>query len=140
MARLAGEDLRDLPELRDLFVAAGRLPRAANQMHQLLHAAIRVRGARPDAALGADELQRLRQPLQVIWGEDDPFGPPTIGRRMVDLVSDGEFHLVRGGHGPWFSHADEIGPLLARFLSAHRPLTDGSRDPSTRTGRNPATS
>jgi pimeloyl-ACP methyl ester carboxylesterase len=123
-AAIAGEDLRDLPELRDLFVAAGRLPHASEEMHRLLRAAIRVRGTRPDAALGAEELRQLRRPIQVIWGENDTFGPPEVGRRMADLVADGEFHLVGGGHGPWFSHADEVGPPLARFLAAHAPTTD----------------
>ena len=59
---------------------------------------------------------------------------------MVDLVSDGEFHLVRGGHGPWFSHTDEIGPLLTRFLAAHRPPNGGGRNRVTRTGKEIRTS
>jgi len=117
LARMAHEDLHDLPELRDLFVAAERLPRADAEFHHLLRAAIRVRGAHPDIALGADELRRIRQPLQVIWGEDDPFGPPSVGRRIVDLAADGELHVVAGGHGPWFSHADQVGAPLARFLA-----------------------
>jgi pimeloyl-ACP methyl ester carboxylesterase len=137
MARLAGEDLRDLPELRELFVAAGRLPHAAHHMHQLLRAAIRVRGARPDVALDADDLRRLRQPLQVIWGEHDPFGPSAVGRQMVRLVSDGEFHLVPGGHGPWFSHADEMGPLLTRFLASQRPPNSESPPRFRHTGKDP---
>lgn len=124
MARTAQEDLRDLPQLRDLFVAAGRLPHAAAELHGLLRTAIRLRGARPDASLGAEELRQLRRPIQVIWGEDDPFGDPRVGRRMIDLVADGELHLVSGGHGPWFSHADEVGPPLARFLAAHAPTAD----------------
>lgn len=120
IAHIAGESLAELPEIRDLFVAAGRLPYAGPQMHQLLRAAVRVRGARPETALGADELHRLRPPLQVIWGVGDTFGPPAIGRQLIDIVRHGEFHTVRGGHAPWFSHADEVGPDLAGFLAARR--------------------
>jgi pimeloyl-ACP methyl ester carboxylesterase len=126
MARMAGEDLSGLPELRALFVAAQRLPHAGTQMHQLLRAAVRVRGARPDAALGADELRQLRPPLRMIWGADDPFGAPAVGRRVVDLVGHGDLHLVDGGHAPWFSHADRVGPLLAGFLAAVSSASEGS--------------
>jgi 2-hydroxy-6-oxonona-2,4-dienedioate hydrolase len=117
MARMAHEDFHDLPELRDLFVAAERVPHADARFHDLLRAAIRVRGARPDVALGADELRRIHRPLQVIWGEDDPFGRPAVGRRMIGSVPDGEIDVVAGGHAPWFSHADQVGPPLADFLS-----------------------
>lgn len=139
-AHMAGEDLSDLPEIRDLFVAAGRLPEAGTQMHQLLRAAIRIRGARPETALGADELRRLRQPLQVIWGVNDTFGDPAIGRQMVDIVHVGEFHSVAGGHAPWFSHADEVGPLLANFLSAHRTPMDQRGTRTTQTTQEAPTS
>jgi pimeloyl-ACP methyl ester carboxylesterase len=126
-AHMAGEHLDDLPEIRDLFVAAGRLPHAGTHLHQLLRAAIGVRGARADAALGADELRRLRRPLQVIWGADDTFGSPAIGRQMIDIVPHGELHTVAGGHAPWFSHADEVGPPLADFVADHRTFSDRHR-------------
>jgi pimeloyl-ACP methyl ester carboxylesterase len=117
---MAGEDLSERPEVRDVFVAYQRLPGAGSEMLELLRAAIRVRGARPDVALGADELRRVQLPVQVIWGERDPFGPPDVGRHAADLLPQGEFLLVPGGHGPWFSHADVIGPPLSRFIHVHR--------------------
>ncbi len=119
LGAMAGEPLADLPELRDLFLAHELLPGAAALLHDLHRALVRVRGARPEVALGADELDRVTQPVQLVWGDHDPFGPPSTARRAAAIVPDAELHLVHGGHAPWFTGADVIGPLVSRFLRRH---------------------
>jgi 2-hydroxy-6-oxonona-2,4-dienedioate hydrolase len=120
LGRMAGEPLDELPELRDLFLAYERLPSAGTELFELHRAAVRIRGARPEVALGADELRRVRQPVQFVWGTHDPFGPPEIGRRAADLMPDAELHVVDAGHGPWFTRSGEVGTLVSTFLSRHR--------------------
>jgi len=120
LGKMAGEPLGDLPELRDMFLAYERLPAASTELLDLHRAAIRVRGARPEVALTADHLRELTRPVQFVWGEHDPFGPPDVGRRAAELVADAEFHSVDAGHGPWFTRPTEVGDLVSAFLARHR--------------------
>lgn len=118
LARI-GTDLSTLPELRDLVVAMERLPSCGTAWLELLHAALRLRGARPEVALTPDQLSRVAQPVQLIWGEDDPFGSPTAGRRAAGMLPDAEFHLMRGGHHPFLPEAAGIAQFVIDFLRRH---------------------
>lgn len=124
LGRMAGEPLDQLPELRDVFLAYERLPTASAELFDLHRSAIRVRGARPEVALTADQLRDVAQPVQFVWGEHDPFGSPDVGRRAAQLVSDAEFHRVDTGHAPWFTRPVEVGELVGAFLTRH---TDAER-------------
>jgi pimeloyl-ACP methyl ester carboxylesterase len=119
VAAMAGEDLRTMPELRRLFLESSKLPASGSQLLSLHRAAVRIRGAQPAVALTPSQLQRLTQPVQLIWGENDSFGPPSVGRQAADMIPDAEIHVVGGGHGPWFSQHEMVGWLLTRFLDAN---------------------
>lgn len=116
LGRMAGEPLDELPELRDLLLAAERLPAFSSQLFDIHRALVRVRGARPEVALTAERLAGVTQPVQLIWGDHDPFGSPAVGRRAAQIIGDAECHVVDGGHGPWFTGSGAIAPLLTRFL------------------------
>ncbi|MFG2086021.1 MULTISPECIES: alpha/beta fold hydrolase [unclassified Spirillospora] len=62
------------------------------------------------------ELARVRRPVQMIWGERDPFGQEKSGRRAAAIMRDAELHLVPGGHAPWLYQARQVGALMRRFL------------------------
>jgi pimeloyl-ACP methyl ester carboxylesterase len=130
LGRMAGEPLAELPELRDLFLAYERLPGTSAELLGLHRAAIRVRGARPEVALRADELRAVRQPAQFVWGSHDPFGSPDVGRRATDLMPDAEFHMVDAGHGPWFTRPDDVGALVSTFLDRHDTPTPPEPTPA----------
>ena len=116
LAAIAGERFTDLPELRDLFVAYEKLPGTPPVLLALHRSLIRVRGARAEVELTATELARVTQPVQLIWGENDPFGSPSLGRQAADIIPSAELHLVGGGHGPWFTRSEAIGPIVTEFL------------------------
>jgi pimeloyl-ACP methyl ester carboxylesterase len=118
-AKAIREDLSDLPEMRDLMVALQRLPSFAPTWLELLHSVITLRGARSETALTANQLARITQPVQLIWGEDDPFGPPEVGERAAQIIPDAELHVIPGGHGPWLSEAERVGQLATPFLRKH---------------------
>jgi pimeloyl-ACP methyl ester carboxylesterase len=119
MFAMMKEDLSAWPELRDLMVAFERLPANAPTWLELLHSVLRLRGARPQVALTAEELAHITQPVQLIWGEEDPFGSPAVGERVATIVEDAELHVLPGGHVPWLSQADRVGHLAAPFLRKH---------------------
>lgn len=119
LARTAGEDLSDHPELRSLLLAAQRLPTWKAALIDIVRSVVSLRGARPQVTLTPDELARITQPVQLIWGEDDTFGPPAVGEQAADLIPDAELHVVPGGHGPWFRYAEHIADRLTPFLLKH---------------------
>jgi pimeloyl-ACP methyl ester carboxylesterase len=122
---MAGEDFTDLPELRELFLAHQRLASPGHALLELHHAAVRLRGARPGVALTEEQLARLTQPVQLIWGANDTFGPPAVGERAAEIIPHAELHIVPGGHGPWVSHAQRVGSIVTPFLRS-QSVTSGA--------------
>lgn len=116
MGRMNGEDLSDMPEVSDLFLAYQRIPGCLDTLLDLHRAVVRVRGARPEVELTAEQLSRLRQPVQMIWGDRDPYGSPEIGEQMASAFGHGSVHVFPGGHGVWFKQAEAIGPVINDFL------------------------
>ena len=80
---MAGEDFGRYPELRDLMVALERRPGFGEDLVQLMHSCLTVRGARPEVALTASLLRTVSVPAQFVWGEGDTFGPPSVGERAA---------------------------------------------------------
>lgn len=127
VAAMAGEDFSELPELREALLACEKLPSYGPASIRLLHALVRPRGARPEVALTAEQLAQLRQPVQMIWGEHDPFGSPAVGKRACEVIPEAELHVVPGGHGPWFRYAEQVGDLAVPFLRKHTSTPPGRR-------------
>jgi pimeloyl-ACP methyl ester carboxylesterase len=126
-ADMVGEDLSGLPELRDLLVVMQRLPGVRRAILELLHAVIRLRGARPEVALTAGQLAQISQPVQLIWGGRDPFGVRTVGERAAWIIPQAEFHIVpEAGHVPWAAHAGRVSEFAEPFLRAASGHTERS--------------
>ncbi len=121
---MAGENPDVAPELRDVFVSLARLPESSGNFAELVRAGVGIFGSRPAVQLNEDDLARITQPVQFVWGENDPFGPPSVGRRAAEIIPDAEFNLVPTGHGPWFSEAGTVGALVGRFLREHPASPD----------------
>jgi 2-hydroxy-6-oxonona-2,4-dienedioate hydrolase len=118
--KLAGEDMSQFPELRDLLVAAQKLPGARSSILALLHAVVRLRGPRSEIALPEEQLARIRHPVLLIWGSRDAFGKPGVGEEAARIIPQGEFRLVEGaGHVPWVGQPREVGALASPFLRRH---------------------
>lgn len=104
-------------ELSDLLLATERLPAFRLAFLSTLNTLVRLRGYRPNARLTPGQLTRITQPTLVFWGRSDPFGSIAAARRMVDTMPDAALQLLDGGHAPWLTQAEQIGPMTARFLS-----------------------
>jgi pimeloyl-ACP methyl ester carboxylesterase len=110
------------PELADLLVATERLPHFEHAFLGALRTMIRIRGARPEMALSAAVLRGVRQPAQLVWGNDDPMGSTEIAHRVAEALPDAELHFVEGGHAPWLTQADQTGSLATAFLERHHAI------------------
>lgn len=117
---IGGEDLSDNPALRDLLVAAQKLPGVQHSTRDLLHATVRLRGARPAVALTARQLAQIRQPVLLIWGARDVFGTPDVGEEAARIIPDAKLHVIpEGGHIPWIGHPGEVAAATIPFLRMH---------------------
>ena len=109
-ARLYGGRLRDEPELaRTLLYEQERLGSRTGYFLQLL------------AGVGWTSLPGLpfiRQPTLVLAGNDDPIIPPVNARIMRALLPNAALHVYDDGHLGLLTSADELGPLVSRFLTS----------------------
>lgn len=119
VARMVGEDLSARPELRDLLVATGRQPHYRPTFLAMLRTLLRLRGARPAAALTVAQLGRVHQPVGLVWGDRDPFGDPDVAAAVSAALPDASLQIVPGGHAPWLDDPEAVGRALRPFLAAH---------------------
>lgn len=118
--KIGGEDLSQFPELRNLLVAAQKLPGAQDATLGLLHAVVRLRGARQEVRLSREQLGQIRHPVLLIWGSRDAFGGPSVAEEAARLIPDGEICIVPGaGHIPWVGHPGEVAAAAVPFLRRH---------------------
>lgn len=106
------------PELADLLLATERLPGFRHTFLSTLGALLRLRGNRPEMRLTAAHLGRIPHPTLLFWGEGDPFGAVEVGERMARVMPDATLHVVGGGHAPWLTQAERMGPVATRFLKS----------------------
>lgn len=124
----AGLDLSTHPEIRDLVVELERLPHFPKAWLNLLHAVLRPTGPRRSVAPSDDQLALINQPVQLLWGEGDPFGSVAAGERAARIVPDADFHVVPGGHAPWLHPGGEAARMATAFLRRRTTINtaDGS--------------
>ncbi len=118
---MVGEAVSEISEVRDVLLACERLPGYGPSMLSLMNAVMHVGKARPQIALTGEQLTQVRHPLQLIWGDRDPFGSVDVARRLAGLLPDAELRVVAGGHAPWLNRAEEVGTHARQFLHDHPP-------------------
>lgn len=82
-------------------------------------------GARQAVRLTLDELARVDQPVRLVWGEHDPFGPPSAGEAACRVMPDAQLTTLIAGHLPWVDQPDRctsvVQDLLDRVASVPAP-------------------
>lgn len=69
-----------------------------------------------------EELNQIKQPTCLIWGNDDTITPPFVGREFNRLIPNSELHFVdKCGHAPMMEVPDEFNRILDGFLSRLKP-------------------
>ncbi len=65
-----------------------------------------------------EELNQIKQPTCLIWGNDDTITPPFVGREFNRLIPNSEIHFVdKCGHAPMMEVPDEFNKVLEGFLT-----------------------
>jgi pimeloyl-ACP methyl ester carboxylesterase len=64
-----------------------------------------------------EELNQIKQPTCLIWGNNDIITPPFVGREFNRLIPNSELHFVdKCGHAPMMEVPDEFNKILEDFL------------------------
>lgn len=74
--------------------------------------AMRFGRPRPENFLSDTELQQLTMPVLMIWGDEDPYGGPGIGRRACALIPDARLEVLPGRHAPFLDDPERCGALI----------------------------
>ena len=61
-------------------------------------------------------LKLIRQPTLIVSGDDDPIVPVVNARIMARLLPDARLHVYEGGHIALITEADELAPVIEKFL------------------------
>lgn len=65
-----------------------------------------------------EELNQIKQPTLLIWGNNDAITPPFVGREFHRLIPNSELHFIdKCGHAPMMEVPDEFNRILHKFLT-----------------------
>ncbi len=78
--------------------------------------AMRFGRPRPENFLSEAELSRIAAPVLMIWGDEDPYGPPEIGARAAALIPHAQLELIPGRHAPFLDDPERCAELIGDLL------------------------
>jgi pimeloyl-ACP methyl ester carboxylesterase len=65
-----------------------------------------------------DELNQIKQPTCLIWGNNDTITPPFVAKEFNKLIPSSELHFIdKCGHAPMMEVPEEFNKILSTFLS-----------------------
>jgi pimeloyl-ACP methyl ester carboxylesterase len=68
-----------------------------------------------------EELNQIKQPTLLIWGNNDTITPPFVGKEFNRLISNSELYFIdKCGHAPMMEVPEEFNEILNRFLTKLR--------------------
>jgi pimeloyl-ACP methyl ester carboxylesterase len=68
-----------------------------------------------------EELNQIKQPACLIWGNNDTITPPFVAKEFHRLIPHSELHFVdKCGHAPMMEVPEEFNKLLDGFLTKLR--------------------
>jgi pimeloyl-ACP methyl ester carboxylesterase len=77
-----------------------RQPGYRTAMLSHMQLALHLGRPRPENFLSPTELRQLAGPVLMIWGDEDPYGGPEIGRRACDLMPDARLEVSQAAMPP----------------------------------------
>lgn len=68
-----------------------------------------------------EELNQIKQPTCLIWGNNDTITPPFVGKEFNKLIPNSELHFIdKCGHAPMMEVPAEFNVILESFLGKHK--------------------
>ena len=67
-----------------------------------------------------EELNQVKQPTCLIWGNNDTITPPFVAKEFNKLIPNSELHFIdKCGHAPMMEVPSEFNVILDQFLTKH---------------------
>ena len=64
-----------------------------------------------------DELNNIKQPTLLIWGNNDTVTPPFVAKEFQELIPNSELHFIdKCGHAPMMEVPGEFNVIFHKFL------------------------
>ena len=64
-----------------------------------------------------EELNQIKQPTLLVWGNNDTITPPFVAREFNRLIPNSELYFIdKCGHAPMMEVPDEFNVILHKFL------------------------
>jgi pimeloyl-ACP methyl ester carboxylesterase len=64
-----------------------------------------------------EELNGIKQPTLLVWGNNDSITPPFVAKEFHKLIPNSELHFIdKCGHAPMMEVPDEFNAILHKFL------------------------
>ncbi len=64
-----------------------------------------------------EELNQIKQPTLLVWGNNDTITPPFVAKEFNKLIPNSELHFVdKCGHAPMMERPEEFNAVLLKFL------------------------
>ncbi len=64
-----------------------------------------------------EELNQVKQPTCLIWGNNDTITPPFVAKEFQRLIPNSELHFIdKCGHAPMMERPEEFNQILDGFL------------------------
>jgi pimeloyl-ACP methyl ester carboxylesterase len=76
---------------------------------------------RRELQLTSSELARITAPVFALFGDDDVFLDPDLGRAGLASIPQVEVAVVPGGHAPWLNSPVRSADAVRGFLEAQQP-------------------
>ncbi|HWC53611.1 MAG TPA: alpha/beta hydrolase [Chitinophagaceae bacterium] len=72
-----------------------------------------------------EELNQIKQPTLLVWGNNDTITPPFVAREFNKLIPNSELYFIdKCGHAPMMEVPDEFNAILHKFLKKlNQPAT-----------------
>lgn len=65
-----------------------------------------------------EELNQIKIPTLLIWGNNDTITPPFVGKEFNKLLPNSELHFIdKCGHAPMMETPAEFNTILHKFLT-----------------------
>ncbi|MES3003827.1 MAG: alpha/beta fold hydrolase [Pseudomonadota bacterium] len=62
-------------------------------------------------------LPAVKAPTLLLWGDDDPLSPVSVGGRLQALLPNASLHVLPGGkHDLAYAMADRVAPLIVEHI------------------------
>jgi pimeloyl-ACP methyl ester carboxylesterase len=110
-------------EFWEVVSAGMRMPSWRDAMWTHLNLALRFGRERRQNNLRGDELRSIATPVELIWGQDDVYGGPEIGRRAAEQIPQAHLDVMPGNHAPFLDDPERCAALTVDAMTR-----DGSRE------------